>query len=154
VLSSWMVAFGTAGNVIGAAPLAAAAQAFGWRPSMAALGVVTLLTAAAIAFFLRDPPKSADAPAGSSGLAGYRELFSLRALWPLFPLTALNYAPPTGIRGLWSVHISATSTARTRSSSARSPCSWRSPWSAAPSSTGRSTPSSAHANGSPPSAIP
>ena len=26
----------------------------------------------------------------------------MRALWPIMPLTALNYAPATGIRGLWS----------------------------------------------------
>ena len=25
----------------------------------------------------------------------------MRALWPIIPLTALNYAPTTGIRGLW-----------------------------------------------------
>ena len=102
VLASWTIAFGTAGNVIGAAPLAGAAEAFGWRPSMAALGVVTLLTAAAVALFVRDPAKSHDAPAGGSGLSGYAELFSIRLLWPIMPLTALNYAPATGIRGLWS----------------------------------------------------
>ena len=46
VLASWTIAFGTAGNVIGAAPLANAAEAFGWRPVIAALGIFTLLTAA------------------------------------------------------------------------------------------------------------
>ncbi len=102
VLSSWTVAFGTAGNVIGAAPLAAAADAFGWRSSMAALGVVTVLTAAAMAVFVRDPARPAGAPAGAAGLAGYGELFSMRLLWPIIPLTALNYAPASGIRGLWS----------------------------------------------------
>ena len=25
----------------------------------------------------------------------------MRLLWPIIPLTALNYAPATGIRGLW-----------------------------------------------------
>lgn len=102
VLASWTIAFGTAGNVIGAAPLAAAAEAFGWRPSMAALGIITLLTAAAVALFVRDPAKPEGVPAGGSGLSGYAELFSIRLLWPIMPLTALNYAPATGIRGLWS----------------------------------------------------
>jgi MFS family permease len=32
--ASWLIAFGALGNVIGAAPLANAAQAFGWRPVM------------------------------------------------------------------------------------------------------------------------
>lgn len=102
VLASWTIAFGTAGNVIGAAPLAAAAQLVGWRASMAALGVATLLTAAAIALFVRDPAKPEGTAAGGSGLSGYAELFSMRVLWPIMPLTALNYAPATGIRGLWS----------------------------------------------------
>jgi sugar phosphate permease len=102
VLASWTIAFGTAGNVIGAAPLAAAAEAFGWRPSMAALGVATLSTAAAIALFVRDPVKPEGGHGGSAGLKGYVELFRIRLLWPIIPLTALNYAPATGIRGLWS----------------------------------------------------
>ena len=100
VLASWMVAFGSAGNVIGTSPLAEAAQAFGWRPVMVGLGVVTLLTAAAVAVLVRDPAPEADATGGSV-FAGYRELFRLKVLWPLIPLTALNYAPAVGIRGLW-----------------------------------------------------
>ncbi|MEW9837312.1 MFS transporter [Mesorhizobium marinum] len=102
VLASWTIAFGTAGNVIGAAPLAEAAQIFGWRTAMGALGIFTILTAAAIAIFLRDPPKPEGAGHAATGLSGYRELFSIRRLWPIIPITALNYAPTTGIRGLWS----------------------------------------------------
>jgi sugar phosphate permease len=102
VLASWTIAFGTAGNVIGAAPLAAAAEVFGWRPVMAALGVITVLTALAIRLFVRDPATPEGAAHGSTGLSGYAQLFRISYLWPIFPLTALNYAPATGIRGLWS----------------------------------------------------
>jgi sugar phosphate permease len=98
VLASWMVAFGTAGNVIGAAPLANAAEAFGWRPVMATLGIVTLATAIAIAALVRDPKTP---PGAAVGLSGYLELLRMKVLWPIIPLTALNYAPATGIRGLW-----------------------------------------------------
>lgn len=98
ILSSWMVAFGTAGNVIGAAPLAEAAEAFGWRPVMVCLGLLTLLTAAGIAVFVRDPKMTHGA---SVGFSGYLELLRMKVLWPIIPLTALNYAPATGIRGLW-----------------------------------------------------
>ncbi|BCH33385.1 MFS transporter [Mesorhizobium sp. L-8-10] len=100
VLSSWMVAFGTAGNVIGAAPLANAAEAFGWRPVMTALGLLTLSAAAAIALVVRDPERAGEKPAGF-GFGGYLDLLRIRALWPIIPLTAINYAPPSGIRGLW-----------------------------------------------------
>ncbi len=101
VLASWTIAFGTAGNVIGAAPLANAAEAFGWRPVMVALGLFTVLTALAIYALVRDPAEPEGVVKGSSGFAGYAELFRLKALWPIMPLTALNYAPTTGIRGLW-----------------------------------------------------
>jgi len=100
VLTSTLIGVGSAGNVFGASPLAAAAEAFGWRWVIAALGVLTLLVAVAIAVFVRDP----DRPEGehvSSGFSGYFELLRLKLLWPIIPLTALNYAPAVGIRGLW-----------------------------------------------------
>lgn len=101
VLTSWLVAFGTAGNVIGASPLAQAANAFGWRPVMVGLGIFTLLTALALLLLVRDPETPEGQSAGSTGLKGYLELFRLRVLWPIIPITAINYAPPVGIRGLW-----------------------------------------------------
>jgi sugar phosphate permease len=101
VLTSWLVAFGTAGNVIGASPLANAVEAFGWRPVMAGLGVVTLLTSIAIVVLVKDPKRPDGLHAGSVGFAGFAELFRMRVLWAIMPLTALNYAPVAGIRGLW-----------------------------------------------------
>jgi MFS family permease len=100
ILVSWLVGFGSFGNVIGASPLAAAAEAFGWRPVMTGLGVLTLLTAVAILIFVRDPARHGDG-AADNGFAGYLELFSLKVLWPILPLLALNYAAAAGIRGLW-----------------------------------------------------
>ncbi len=101
VLASWTVGFGTAGNVIGAAPLAAAAEAFGWRPVMAALAVLTLAVAVTVATIVRDPKAPDGMASDTSGLRGYLDLIRIRDLWPLIPLSALNYAPVTGIRGLW-----------------------------------------------------
>ncbi|MFH1797229.1 MAG: MFS transporter [Pseudomonadota bacterium] len=100
VLTSTLIGVGSAGNVFGTSPLANAAEAFGWRWVIAALGVLTILTALAVALFVRDPAKPAGHD-GNTGFAGYFELLKLRVLWPLIPLTALNYAPPVGIRGLW-----------------------------------------------------
>ena len=45
ILSSWFVALGTAGNVIGAKPLAIAVDMVGWRETMLGLGVITLVLA-------------------------------------------------------------------------------------------------------------
>lgn len=99
VLISTVIGIGSLGNVIGAAPLAAAAESFGWRGVMIALSLIALATAAAILMFVRDPKVENHGP--SSGFAGYFELLKIRALWPLIPITAINYAPAAGIRGLW-----------------------------------------------------
>lgn len=102
VLASWMVAFGTAGNVIGAAPLASAAELLGWRPVMAGLGGFTVLAAVAVLALVRDPKSPEGVKGADTGFAGYRELLRMRVLWPIIPLTAVNYAAATGLRGLWS----------------------------------------------------
>lgn len=98
MLASWTVALGTAGNVIGAAPLALAAAEFGWRPVMGALGVVSVAIAGVVAALVRDPPKPA---ADAMQQGGYGELLSLRVLWALIPLTTVAYAASVSIRGLW-----------------------------------------------------
>ncbi len=100
MLASWLVAFGSAGNVIGASPMALAAEAFGWRAVMAGLGAVTLGAALLVHFTVRDPEKF-DGEDHSAGFAGYLELLRLRPLWPLLPIIAIHYAIPAGIRGLW-----------------------------------------------------
>lgn len=100
VLTSTLIGVGSAGNVFSASPLAASAEMIGWRGVIAILGVLTLLVAASIVAFVRDPVRDSSEPS-SSGFAGYGELMRLRVLWPLIPLTALNYAPAVGIRGLW-----------------------------------------------------
>lgn len=99
VLISTVIGIGSLGNVVGAAPLAAAAEAFGWRGVMIALSLTGLATAAAILLFVRDPEIEDHGP--STGFAGYFELLKIRQLWPLIPITAINYAPAAGIRGLW-----------------------------------------------------
>ncbi|WP_099865989.1 MFS transporter [Pararhizobium haloflavum] len=99
-LASWFIAFGNAGNVLGAAPLAASVDAFGWRGSMFGLALASLVVAAGIFFLVRDPEQLEDG-AGATGLAGYIELLKMPVLWAIIPLTAVNYAPAATIRGLW-----------------------------------------------------
>jgi len=101
MLSSWLVAFGTAGNIIGAAPLAYAAQSFGWRPVMAGLGVFTVAVAVLVLALVRDPRNPHAVGGGVSGFSGFVELLRMRVLWPIIPLTAVAYAPSANIRGLW-----------------------------------------------------
>ncbi len=98
VMTSWLVAFGNLGNVVGSSPLASAADAFGWRTVMAALGALSLLIAAAVLLLVDDP--EVDAP-GNAGLNGYLTLLKTPILWPIMIMTLLCYAPVAGIRGLW-----------------------------------------------------
>jgi len=101
VLTSWLIAFGALGNVVGASPLANAAEAFGWRAVMGGLGVVTLVSALCVLILVRDPAAPEDMRQDRGGLRGYLDLLKMPVLWPIIPITALNYAPPIGIRGLW-----------------------------------------------------
>ncbi|MGQ7846699.1 MFS transporter [Granulosicoccus sp. 3-233] len=98
VMTSWLVAFGNLGNVVGSSPLASAVDAFGWRAVMAGLGGLTVLVAAAILLLVEDP--EVDAP-GNAGLSGYLTLLKTPVLWPIMIMTLLCYAPVAGIRGLW-----------------------------------------------------
>ena len=101
IMTSWMVGVGSAGNVIGSSPLAGLAEGFGWRAVMLALGVTTVLVALAIYFTLADEDRQEHRSAGPAGFLGFAALLRLKVLWPIIPLTALNYAPSAGIRGLW-----------------------------------------------------
>lgn len=97
--TSFVLAFGSVGNIVSASPLALAAQAFGWRNVVLAVGMAALLIAVAIALAVHNPSRPANRY--SSGLAGYLELLRIRLLWPLFPLVLLGYTAVGGIRGLW-----------------------------------------------------
>ncbi len=100
VLTSWLIAFGAAGNVIGAAPLANAVEAFGWRSVLVGIGALTLVVSVGLLALVRDPERPAGM-AGGVGFSGFASLMRMRVLWPIIPLTAINYAPAAGIRGLW-----------------------------------------------------
>jgi predicted MFS family arabinose efflux permease len=101
VLTSSMVGIGSLGNVIGASPLANAAEAFGWRWVMVGLGVVSVLAAIGVLTFVRDPQRTTADASGSAGFSGYIELLRMPLLWAIIPLTAINYAPVVSVRSLW-----------------------------------------------------
>ena len=95
--SAMLIGLGTLGNVAASAPLTAAVEALGWRAALWAVGLVTLLIAAGLAVLVRDPQKLPRNP-GDGGLAA---LLRLRALWPIIPLMAVNYAPAGALRAAW-----------------------------------------------------
>jgi predicted MFS family arabinose efflux permease len=100
-LSSGLIGVATLGNAGAAAPLAMAADAFGWRAALAGLGAVAALTGAAILWRLQDPADPAAAPRDDDGPRGYLTLLAMPHMWPIYLMMMVNYAPAVGVRGLW-----------------------------------------------------
>lgn len=99
MFTTWLVAFGTLGNVAGTSPLAYAAEAFGWRPTIAALGGLAILIGFGVWAFAKSQPRVQGRE--GSGYSGYITLLRMPFLWPMIPLMIFAYMPPAGIRGLW-----------------------------------------------------
>lgn len=96
-LAGAMIGFGSLGNLASSAPMAWAVGALGWREAMLGLAAVTLLVAVLLWVFVKDPPKSVTA--GPKGTV--LDILKIKALWLIFPMMFVNYAPAAGLRGLW-----------------------------------------------------
>lgn len=95
-LTGAMVGLGSAGNILGAAPLVSLIHAIGWRPSLWLMVVLTLAVAGFLALTVRDPVHHDGRPRGSLGA-----LFRLPAIRLMLPLISVSYAASAAIRGLW-----------------------------------------------------
>jgi MFS family permease len=95
-LAAGIIGIGSLGNIAGSVPLAHASEAFGWRATMAGTGVAVLVLAAGLWLFLQDPPRDSARPRGT-----IRDVLQLRALWPIFAMMFVCYAPAAGLRALW-----------------------------------------------------
>ncbi|WP_420396596.1 MFS transporter [Nioella sp.] len=87
---------GSLGNIGAALPLAWAVESLGWRETMWGMAAVTLMIAAALALFVRNPAKADHSQKGS-----LLDLLKIPALWFILAIMFVNYAPAAGIRGLW-----------------------------------------------------
>ena len=96
-LAGATIGFGSLGNLASSAPMAWAVEAFGWRETMVALAVMTLLVSIALWIFVKDPPK----PTTTGPRGSVLDLLKIKALWFIFPMMFVNYAPAAGLRGLW-----------------------------------------------------
>lgn len=95
-LAGAVIGVGSLGNIASSLPLSAAVQAFGWRPTVWAVGALTLAIAALIAALVRDPARVNGGPKGS-----LLDLLKMPALWPVLIMMVACYAPAAGLRGLW-----------------------------------------------------
>ena len=95
-LAGMVIGIGSLGNIAASIPLSAAVAAMGWRATVWGLAAVTALVAVAILALVRDPARVEHSQRGS-----VLDLLRIPALWPVFILMFVCYAPPAGIRGLW-----------------------------------------------------
>ncbi|KPQ06857.1 MAG: Arabinose efflux permease [Rhodobacteraceae bacterium HLUCCA12] len=98
-LAGAIIGVGTLGNIAGAWPLAWAAETFGWRETVTALAVLTVLTGLALWRFVMDPPAVEREP--GQGKGSLLDVLRIPAVWLILPLLFVNYAPAAGLRGLW-----------------------------------------------------
>ncbi len=101
MLSSVMIGLGSVGNLLGAAPLAFAVEAYGWRASMGAISVVTALSCILTLVLLRDPPVVEHHAKSAGFLSGVSQILRLPALWPILPLALVSYAVVIALRSFW-----------------------------------------------------
>ncbi len=106
LLCSWLLGLGTAGNLLAASPLALAAEVIGWRGAMLGMTALTAISAASVLMLIRDPERLTG-HASRGFFSGIGDILSIRALWPLLPITAVSYAVVLAERGLWAGPISA-----------------------------------------------
>jgi MFS family permease len=84
------------GNVAAATPLALAVEAIGWRPTLWAIAALTLAVAAVMWAAVTDPPRIIE-----TGSGRLRDLWAMRALWPILAMMAVCYMPVAALRGFW-----------------------------------------------------
>ncbi|WP_340253854.1 MFS transporter [Roseobacter sp. HKCC-CH-9208] len=95
-LAGVTIGIGSMGNLAAATPMAWAVEAVGWRETVWGLALVTGLVALALFLLIKDPAKPEGDQKGS-----LMDLLRIPALWLIFPLMFVGYAPSAGVRGLW-----------------------------------------------------
>lgn len=100
-LAAAVIGFGSLGNLASSAPMAWAVESYGWRTSMFGLASMSVLVAALLLVFIKDPEKRGDADLNAAPKGGVRDVLKIKALWLIIPMMFVNYAPAAGLRGLW-----------------------------------------------------
>lgn len=100
-MTSLLFGLGTLGDPLSGAPLSMAVSHFGWRPTMLAMGGITAASLVCSAIMIRNPPRIAPPGGAISAWESVRQVVSIRALWPLLPVSLATYAVIAAMRGLW-----------------------------------------------------
>lgn len=103
---AWMLAVtisaGSLGQLLGATPLALASEVFGWRPTMLATALLSLVSGLAILITVTDKARPPDAAGRRlTVLAGALRIARLPALHWMLPVIFMSYAVVISERSLW-----------------------------------------------------
>ncbi|MGR3550668.1 MFS transporter [Pseudooceanicola sp.] len=96
-LAALILAVGQSGNLAGSLPMALVVEAIGWRGSMLMMAALSILVALGLFRWVIDPP-----PVEGGATGSLWDVLRIRAVWPIFLLMLVAYAPAGGLRGLWS----------------------------------------------------
>lgn len=96
MLAGAVIGFGSLGNIAGSAPLAYTVEAIGWRATLWAMSGLTVAIAGLLWVTVKDPPRVTGDQKGS-----VFDLLRMPALWGIFLIMLVNYAPAASLRGLW-----------------------------------------------------
>ncbi len=104
-LISLLYALGGIGALLASTPLAALAEAIGWRGAFLVMAALTGLLAILLFLVIRDAPGGGTAPASTASprhlLVGLREIFANREIWWICSIQFVCYASVLSIVGLW-----------------------------------------------------
>jgi len=99
------ISVGGGGMLLSATPFAAAAELYGWRAPLFAVGIASFGIAAAVFFFIRDRPADTPPPDGSETLfeiiRGLRWVLADTRLYSFAAVTAVSVAALVTVRNLW-----------------------------------------------------
>ncbi len=101
-MNGYMLAVGNAGAIASTAPALWLLQMMSWQQMFVAIGIVTLLLAATLAFLVPDPLPAATAPTGSgNGKSGLAAVVKSPLFWAVAPITCFSNAIGLSVQGLW-----------------------------------------------------
>ena len=103
---SWVFGTSQLGILLAGAPLALAAEHFGWRWAFAAMAGVSAAAGLAFLLFVHDRPPGHDATATApmphpGTWSGLKQIIAIQGILPVFALFGVAYAAVATISGLW-----------------------------------------------------
>ncbi|MFL5805077.1 MAG: nitrate/nitrite transporter [Roseiflexaceae bacterium] len=100
-IAGFMVGLSSSGGLFAATPLAWLNQAFGWRTIFLAGAPIVLLSAAAIALWVRNTPPGVAWHVASEGGAGFGQIFGDTRFWRIGLVTFFLLGTVQAVQGLW-----------------------------------------------------